>query len=377
MFQYSFSTVLMAVLASNLIIITISLCFRHKKIMLSVGYKLLIVFLALTLVRFVFPLQFANAKNVILPEWLSILISYFRYNFINQYGILVSLWTVFECVWLFGIVFKLFRYFRECAVYKRYISMLSEDVTEEEPYKTILSEVCGQRKNGFRVLKMPQISSPCLYRIFKPCILLPAELTLSDKDLYYTFRHETSHHYHHDLVIKRIVGFFSVLYWWNPACHVLRSQVDVLLEMRVDDTLVQGDPSVAREYLTTLIHIAENSDSNSDAPVGVLVSLTRQNSGALVRRFEMVCDEKPHRNVILSALLVAIVFFMYLGSYLFIFENFYAVESNVEGTIENIYLVYAVLKADGTYDIYYGEYFMENVESLAHYRDVPVYNEPQ
>lgn len=383
MFNYSFNTVLMAVLASNLIIIAIAICYRSNKILLSVGYKLLAVFLIFTLIRFAFPLEINKmfdlgiSRNIVLPEFLSIIITYFRTPLVKPFGFEISLWTLFEVIWVVGIIYQVVRYMRELYKYEYFVACWSEDVTEEEPYRSCLAKACGGRKNSFQVLKLPKIPSPCLYGIRRPRILIPADMKITDQDLYYVLRHEVSHHYHHDLVIKRIVSILCMLYWWNPVCSVFQKQVDKLLEMRIDDSLVQNDPKVSLEYLSALVHIVENMDGTIKGSNDFIVSLSQKNSSALAQRFEMVCNKKSHANVLLSVGLLTLIIAMYIGSYLITFENRYYIDNEqAENTAVLMDTIHAVLKEDGTYDIYYGEFFIENVETLKnYYSDIPIYDE--
>lgn len=382
MLHYSFSTVLMAVLTSNLIIIAIAICFRNNKILLSVGYKLLIVFLVFTVIRFAFPFEIGKTfdlgidRNIVWPEFLSIIISYIRMPVANLFNLNISLWTLFEVIWIAGIIYQIVRYLRKLNEFEYFVACWSEDITEEDPYSSCLTEACGNRKNRFQILKLPEIPSPCLYGIRRPRILIPENLNITDKDLYYVLCHEISHHYHHDLVIKRIVSILCMLYWWNPICSLFKKQVDTLLEMRIDDSLVQNDPKVGREYLSALIHIVENMNNSSKASNNFIVSLSQKNSSALTQRFEMVCNKKPHANILLSIGLLTLIIAMYLGSYLVTFENLYFIESeHGEDTADLLDFMYALPKDDGTYDIYYGDFFIENVETLDNYLNIPIYDQ--
>lgn len=384
MLHYSFSTVLMAVLTSNLIIIAIAICFRSNKILLSVGYKLLAVFLIFTLIRFAFPFEINKtfelgiARNIVLPEFPSIIISYFLRALFEPFGLRISLWTLFEVIWVVGIIVQVIRYLRNLHKYEYFVSCWSEDITEEEPYHSTLAKACGNRKNSFQILKLPGIPSPCLYGIRRPRILIPADIKITDKDLYYVIRHEVSHHYHHDLVIKRIVSILCMLYWWNPVCSIFQKQVNTLLEMRIDDSLVRNDPIVSLEYLSALLHIVESTDSSSKSSNNFIVSLSQKSSSTLTQRFDMVCNKKPHANILMSVGLLALIIAMYLGSYLVTFENRYFIENSnsEEDTAYMLDSVYAVPKDDGSYDIYYGDFFIENVETLEnYYADIPIYNQ--
>lgn len=374
MFHYSFSTVMMAVITSNLIIVLIALCFRHKKLLLSMGYKLLIVFLLLTLVRFMFPLELKLTTTVLLPKFLSIVITYFRHPLFTPFGIYISTWTIFECIWLGGIVYKLYHHIRECTSSARFLARHGVDVTSQEPFASALAEACGKRKNLFRILKVPDLPMPCLYGIRHPRILLPMAGELTGTDLYYTLRHEISHHYHHDLVIKQIINFLSIVYWWNPACLILKNQVNLLLEMRVDDALVKGDRETALAYLQTLINIAESSVDHSTLPASLVVSLVCKDTDFLSRRFEMICYRKDYANLPAALILSILIFSMYLGSYLFTLESYYYIEDGAEKTFGNTdSSMYAIPKEDGTYDIYLEDFLIENTDILEYYPDIVIY----
>ena len=94
--QYSFSTVLMAFLSSNLIIVFTAVCFRHKDLLVSFGYKMFALLLGLTFLRFVLPFEFPFATNLVFPEILSRAVSFLRYPFYQSEHIRTSIWSIFE-----------------------------------------------------------------------------------------------------------------------------------------------------------------------------------------------------------------------------------------------------------------------------------------
>ena len=109
MLNYSFSTVLMTVLASNLLIIVISFCFRDQEVMLSIGYKLVSLFLVLTALRCIVPFELPFAKNIYFPEWLSAIIALLRHSFFSFGFIHISIWFLIGCVWAVGTIYHLYR----------------------------------------------------------------------------------------------------------------------------------------------------------------------------------------------------------------------------------------------------------------------------
>lgn len=382
MLNYSFTTVLMAVLTSNFIIVLIALCFQHKNILLSVGYKLLIAFLFLTVVRFAFPFELPVARNVYLPDILSVPLTYFRYPFAHMFGIPISMWVIFQCIWIVGIIYRLHIYVHEHILLLNQLNRYSTDITELEPYATMLAKICGGRRNPFRVLKVHGISTPSIFGIIKPRILIPLEMQLSDTNLYYSLCHETSHYFHRDLWIKFSVSVLSIMYWWNPVCQLFKKQVDMLLEMRVDGSLIRKDSATAREYLDTLVHITEESLRLQTLyepayPENLLLSFAKEKDGLLIRRYEMMFNTQgrmTHMPVVVS--LIAVIATIYMGSFYITFENTHIIEQQRPSDYVVDEGFFAILKDDGTYDTFYDGFFLENVNSLEYYpEDIVIYSE--
>ena len=373
MLNYSFTTVLMAVLTSNFIIVLIALCFQHKNILLSVGYKLLIAFLFLTVVRFAFPFELPVARNVVLPAILSVPLTYFRHIFATPFGIPLSMWAIFELIWVMGILYNIYIHVRNHISLSRQLARYSIDITHQEPYVTLLEQICCKRRNPFQVLKVSGISTPSIFGIIKPRILIPTEIEISDLDLYYSLCHEASHYFHHDLWIKFGVSVLSILYWWNPACKLLKFQANMLLEMRIDGSLVRKNPDTAKAYLGTLTHIAEESvrlrtTSSSLLSEDLLISFAKNADGTLIKRYEMMFNAQRHKtHTPVAIIILGLVMVLYVGSYFITFENSYVIDQQLSSDYVTNEGFYAILKDDGTYDTFYDGFFLENVDSLENY----------
>lgn len=365
--NFSFSTLLMAFLVSNILVIFIALCFRRQKILLTVGYKVLVVFLFLTLLRFMFPFELPVSTNIMLPGFLSPVVTFLQHVFVSPLGIDISIWSLFGVVWAIGSLHYLRLYIKECIEARGLVKGALRDATQEEPYASLLSEICGRRSKRFRVLISTSIETPCLYGIVRPYILIPEGMHLTREELYYVLHHEVTHHKYHDLLTKRVVRIMFIVYWWNPACRMLRKQVELLLEMRIDGSLVKKDQKVAQEYMMTLFRVADLAiDSKCPLPGGNKVSIAAKGSSALAQRVDMMLRERKKANVLLAVALCALIAMVYLGSYLFTFESWYASSNTVDTFIIHD-KIYAVQKEDGTYDIFIYGVFRKNVESLDGY----------
>lgn len=380
MLHYSFSTVLMTVLTSNLLIIVVALCFQSKKVLCSTGYKLLAVMLAFILLRFIFPFELPFSRNILMLEALSRIVGSILHPFLIIGRVRISVWFLLECIWVCGTVYQLYRLIRSYLVFNRFISRYGRDVTAEEPYSSLLKRVCDNRKNNFRVLLVSSLDTPRQSGCFHPCILIPEKLTLSEEDLYYTICHEAAHYRHHDFLIKLGINILVALYWWNPLCYILREQADIILEMRVDDKLVKNDLSVRREYLATLIHICNHmaslQDRTIEEPSYLYTPTALRDSGDLsVRTHMMYGKKKP--SLPLFSLSVLLTLLLYVVSYCFIFEASYAepnpMMEECEIPLEDMI---AIPLVDGTYDLYWEDLFVEHISTLEYHEGVVViYNQ--
>ena len=147
-----------------------------------------------------------------------------------------------------------------------------------------------------------KISSPAVYGIFRPRIILPSEY--KDKDIKYIVMHETAHVRHGDN-LWRVIGFVTAaLHWFNPLSWVFLkyalSDLELACDERVLKKLVDGE---RKEYALALVDAAK--------PKNVFVSAF---GGAKLRtRVENVLSYKKMSVVScigLAALIAAIAYIL-------------------------------------------------------------------
>lgn len=372
MLNYSFSTVLMTILASNLLIAVIVGCFRNQKILLSVGYKLVLAFLVLTALRFLFPFELPFARNINFPYWLSAAVAFVRHVFFTLGPIKVSIWLILECVWAGGAVYYFRRFCRRKAELKRFLVRYGRSMNREEPYRTMMADICGRRRNPIWVVRAPYYGPPVQCGTIHPYIVLPAHLDISDEELYYILRHETAHYYNHDALMKDVVSIIRVIYWWNPLCKYLEKQMDVALEMRVDDSLVKGSDAEREAYCNTLNHISEELKGESNLPgFGSAISMARCGGEDLQYRYSMMREGKKRKGALLCGL-SGVVAAVYVASYCFALEAYYMSAGVAAGLHNPPKEQYAVLLEDGGYDIYINGFCVEHVEDLESHTGITV-----
>lgn len=378
--SYSFSSVLMAVITSSLLLIVISFCLFSEKIMVNAGYKLISLYLIFTFLRFLSPIELPFSRNKNLPLLLSQGISRISHKYVHISDLSLSPWDIFMIIWAIGSVVQFIRLIRSYLHCKRYIIMHSTDITGMEPYHGVINKICLERRkhNVFRLLMLDDISTPMIYGIFTPYILIPSDLSLSSEDLYFTLCHEAAHHFHHDLLTKLGINILAIAYCWNPAIYLLQNRANLLLEMRIDDYLTQNNKDISRSYMRCLINIRIQAEKKLPISPNISLSLIKNSSTDLEKRFLMLCNaNKPKRHII-NIFLTLLTATIYMISYVYIFEAYsYPEETYINESEEPEYFLpldstYLIENADGTYDVYLDgpdmpDFYLETVDTLKYY----------
>ncbi len=377
--NYSFSTVLMTILASNLLIAVIVICFRNQKIMLSIGYKLVAVLLTLTVLRFLFPFEVPFSRNIYFPKRLSAGVAFLRHAFFTFGVIHISIWALFGCVWFGGTVYFLYRHYKKKSDFRHYIIRYGHNMSDQEPYRKMMAEICGKRRNPLWVVRVPYYGAPMQYGTILPYIVIPSTMDFSEEEIYCILRHETAHYYRHDALLKDAMGILRAIYWWNPLSKHLESKTDLLLEMRVDEKLIAGDEAAREVYCKTLDRINEEIRGKSAMPgIDAAIPIADVKSEDLECRQSMMRREKRKKGTLFYSL-AAVAFAIYIGSYCFTFEAYntlpWCEDEGVQTAQDDCF--YAIVKEDNTYDIYLNGHLVENIDTLEYYIGISIRDEQE
>jgi beta-lactamase regulating signal transducer with metallopeptidase domain len=358
-----------------------------KKVMVNIGYKLLALFLLFTVLRFVIPIELPFSVTVCAPEMFSNIIRTICHAYIHVGNIPLSLWNIFLGIWFIGAIVQTIRTVMSDRHLRKYLNVYGQDVTDCEPYREIIARVCTERnkKNNFKILLIPDAETPVIYGLFRPHIIIPADLDLSDEELYYTLSHEAAHYFHHDLFITLGVRILNIIYWWNPAAYVLKDKSSLILEMRVDDYLTRYDKKITRDYLDCLIKIYEYAvEEDSVTTESITLSFNKKSKYEMSKRFDLMCNAGKTRNKTrektLNVLTTVGILAIYFLSYRFIFEPYYY-PSEVASYDNEVYsdyflpldTTYIIENADGTYSVYLDtggttDFYLETLDSLDDYK---------
>lgn len=270
-----------------------------------------------------------------------------------------------------------FCYLRKEVIVTRFIAGFGTDMSKQEPYASILAELTAghRRGNVFRIYRIPGVSAPFIRGVIQPAILIPEDMELNEQELYYVLAHEVSHYRHLDTLVKQLLQLTSILFWWNPACHILNRQADLMFELRVDHTVTKNNRGTILEYLQCILNIAEQACEPSEIPEYLYIGFAkREDAGMLTKRVHYLIEkaENPGKPVLFDFTVRCLPFIASM-TFAFQVQDYDTQTIYFDLTPQNSYIIE---KEDGTYDIYHLNQYTLTVTSLMGYdTSIPVYRE--
>lgn len=375
--RLEFESFITTLLASFLLFLIAYFLFVRSKRILTIGYHTLTVVCVLSVLRLLFPFEFSFGSNLHLNKMATHIVVIFRRKHMLLSTITFSLFDIGILVWMLGIIIGLYKYIK---TYKRdhfLIHSLGVNVSNNDRYSKLLTCACQyyHLNRSFDIYEIDELSSPMIFSIRKPTILLPAQNQYTDQELIFIFRHEVGHFYYHPLLYHFGVELFSIVYWWNPLNKYIKKQIDTLLEMSIDHSFSSSaDETIA--YLNCLLKVKKQSAQQQLFPkLNSSLSMNNLQESMLEKRFQLLTHSQKRQHF-LSVFVVVISVSIYLFSYYFTLRG---VSTPSEAKNNEIFTLtnensYGISNGDGTYDLYlYGEY-IETVDSLMGYDYVPIYN---
>lgn len=232
---FSFVT---AVLLSSLLIVVLYLSRKSVKTIRMLNFGYLACLYLFCLGRLFFSVELPFAAVIRAPSLMNPIHDVNEANFPMMEGtFLVS--DLLLLVWAVGssLLFAQFliRYHRG----KWDIDRLPKQ--ENQVFQEILDELQrgNKRRIPIQVLCCSGLSTPCGIGLLKRQILLPSQ-EYTEEELFHILRHELQHFQTHDLLVKWMIRVFQCLFWWNPFVYLLGKDMDQVLEIKCDLSVVKN-----------------------------------------------------------------------------------------------------------------------------------------
>ncbi len=135
-------------------------------------------------------------------------------------------------------------------------------------------------------------STPFLYGIGKPCIILP-DMDFTTEELQHVFRHELTHWKRHDTWLKCFMLFINAVQWFNPLAYLIRREIDYYCELSCDERVVISmNAEEKRRYCELMLSILWNA-ANQNVN---LISAFSDKRKLLERRMDMILRNNRLKN---------------------------------------------------------------------------------
>ena len=373
----SFETVLTTLTASFLLFGIACYMLARAKRIIAVGFQTIVFICTLSIVRLMLPAELFFSKTLRLGGLFTNTVSFFRQRHDLFLGFSIYPWSILIAVWVIGIVWHLYKFFKSYRADAVLIYNIGTPVSDQLEYEVPLRAACKlcNTDHQFEILKIRGINTPAIFSLFKPIIILPADFKYDSQELEVIFRHEIGHFVHHHLLYKFLIELFLTVYWWNPFNSCIRLQIDTLLEMSIDRTLTSNTKEMIL-YMECLLSTVKKTAIAKSVSLSSTTSLSLSNfkENMLVKRFDVMMH-RPKRHVFLSTLLVAISLTIFSGSFCYTLKGYATPDEVISGAYFSLEEdAYAVLNACGTYDLYYNGEYLETVDSLKGYEGMHIHN---
>lgn len=349
--RFSFLT---AFIWSSLFIGLLYQCRKKRKLLELTGITPLLILTVGTLVRCFLPIDIPNFTRVIESHGILAVINFILY--VPWGNTPLNLVTVLMMVWGIGCIRPLWRFI---SGYVQFLRRTSQYIPTTDGPLIPIARAAAKELHTFmpRVVETDCVSSPTLCGFFRPTVLLPS-LNFDERAYRYVFLHELMHWKERDPHIKLLTKLFCCIFWWNPCCRYLKSDLSDILEFRCDQSLaVRFSLQERHEYAYVLADAITDKSQREDLPYCVTEFRCAQEE--IVERVNLMlkAGRRKKEQKLASALAIMGLILMLIFSYSFVIQSHYdAPEDEIittsldfEFSQDNAYLVE---NSDGTFTLY-------------------------
>jgi beta-lactamase regulating signal transducer with metallopeptidase domain len=159
-----------------------------------------------------------------------------------------------------------------------------------------------------RLMVTPAVSSPALYGLFRPALLIPSRFSerVSEREIRWVFLHELAHLRRRDLLAGWILSVLRIVHWFNPLVWISGSCWRADMEAACDQAVLAGTDARARvDYGLLLLKLTERF---SPAACGLTVSMidAKFELQGRIRALARI-DKRSRSSSAMAAILVGVV----------------------------------------------------------------------
>ncbi|NMS89766.1 M56 family metallopeptidase [Clostridioides difficile] len=222
------------------------------------------------------------------------------------------------CLWILVITIIAIYTFVKYIRFKNFIVDVSYDIKNDDViciYNSLLLELNIEKKVVLR--GSDELISPAGMGLFKSYIFLP-DYSYSKDELSWILKHELMHFKNKDILIKFLMLFVKIIYWFNPLVYIMSNRVNLDCELCCDESVLRNCSSKERkEYALALIKSVKLSKNYQNR-----ILTTEFNKTNLEKRLESIAKKKSKSGILIALILICIYSITYFNIETISFDNF-------------------------------------------------------
>lgn len=353
-----------SILFCNVYIIIIAFMRQRDIFLIRFGLTPLALLFNAAIFRLIFFVEFPDASVLGSDNFIPAVLNFLNMQLFTAYNgnIIIHIYDILIFVWITGSVHSLLKYAQQSI--RLYKSVNAIPSTHNIRIISCMEEILTERRKNTKVkiIQSEEINIPIIMGFLKPIICLPS-LPFSDDELKNILLHEWTHFLHKDAWVKLFMCLISSVFWWNPFVHLLKRELNHILEIQCDLSVVSKmDEGTRISYLNSIlkvIRLVGNNTSLYAIPMNCAALVSTNKTKKIEQRFNLVLDYDSGKKYSIFPILLlctAILLFS-LASYKFIVQPRYYPTTEVGH--EETFLItpgnsYLTINADGTFSLYAG-----------------------
>lgn len=241
----SISSIFITLVISTLLIIGLNYFIVNTnklKIFRTDFFSVLILIIVL---RLILPVELFFTKSILLTFVMNPLIEFLNYKLIAD----ITNSQVLLFIWISGSILYALYILHQTFISYRITNRLKNSSMPYDTSKLLESNNCN-----YKIFITALVDSPMVFGLEK-IVFLP-NIAFSDDDLCNIIHHEIQHIKNQDIYIKLLLNILIVVYWWFPPIYILKKNLNLFLEVRVDDQVTRNMPTEARiKYTNSLVNV--------------------------------------------------------------------------------------------------------------------------
>ncbi len=298
------------------------------------------IILICILLRILLPIEFPFTFTIASHHIMTFLYDVLLYNITSGIRIL----DLLLAIWGIGIVIQAYRHLSKMRSLHTFVSYIEKNAVHQR-----LSKYLAHPKD-VDLYFSDMMSSPMVIGI-KNAVYFPSSL-YSDKEINYILRHELQHIRQKDLWIKQLINMLIILYWWFPPVYRLRKQIDLYLEMKADNAVIQSmSREECMEYIQIILDVQKRQVKKASIDHKLSACFIDDGALSLKHRIDFLLKGGPKRRT--SILLLSIALTIPFLSNSVIIEPSYLNDPQTEDTYSQDMIddSYIIKHKDGSYTI--------------------------